>query len=124
MPFLTKLVTTPAPRGKWELTEDLDYKTQAGQIIKVPKGFVCDLASIPRVFQLLIPVNDDHREAATLHDDLYSKKGVFDIAQKPFTREQCDLIFLTAMQETGVPRWKRYSMFIAVRIGGWAAWRD
>lgn len=120
MPFLTPLVAAAIDSGDWELTEDLKYQTPAGQILKVPRGFRCDLASIPRVFQLLIPVNDRHRQAATLHDWLYHLQG--HINGHDFTREQCDLIFLTAMQETGVPRWKRYSMFLAVRIGGWGAW--
>lgn len=124
MPFLTPLVARADAGTKWVLDEDLDYQTSYNEIIKVPRGFVCDLASIPRVFQLLIPVNDSHRQAATLHDWLYSRQGDIDIAQKAFTREQCDLIFLTAMRESGVPRWKRYSMFIAVRVGGFLAWNS
>lgn len=120
MPFLTPLVAAAIDSGDWALTEDLDYQTPAGQILKVPRGFRCDLASIPRVFQLLIPVNDSHRQAATLHDWLYYKRGV--IGAYTYSRELCDKLFLQAMAETGVSRWKRYSMYFAVRIGGYIAW--
>lgn len=124
MPFLTPLVARTAFGSKWALTEPLVYQAGAGELITIPRGFTCDLASIPRIFQLLIPVNDAHREAATLHDWLYTNQGEIDPAQKALTREQCDLIFLTAMRESGVPRWKRYSMFIAVRVGGFLAWNS
>jgi hypothetical protein len=121
MPFLTPLVVQADWGDTWALAEPLVYAAPNVRI-KVPERFVCDLASIPRLFQLLIPVNDSHRQAATLHDWLYYKKGV--IGDRVFNRAECDAMFLDAMRESGVPRWKRYSMFWAVRIGGWAAWRD
>lgn len=122
MPFLTRLVLCAEASTRWILDQDLIYQTPTDGLISVPRGFMCDLASIPRIFQLLIPVNDTHRQAATLHDWLYYKKGV--IGLHTYSRAQCDQMFLQAMAETGVSAWKRYAMYFAVRIGGWAAWRD
>lgn len=120
MPFLTPLIVRTDHATQWVLDEDLIYQSPHNGLITVPRGFLCDLASIPRVFQLLIPVNDVHREAATLHDWLYYKKGV--IGAYTYSREQCDKLFLQAMKETGVPTWKRLAMFFAVRVGGYIAW--
>lgn len=120
MPFLTPLIVKADFGSQWALDKDLIYQTPTDGLISVPRGFICDLASIPRIFQVLIPVNDKHRQAATLHDWLYYKKGI--IGQYCYNRAQCDQMFLQAMAETGVSRWKRYSMFFAVRIGGYLAW--
>ena len=123
MPFLNDLLVLPsASGGNWVLASDFGYRTPGAYAydIVIPKGFMCDLASIPRIFQLLIPVNDEHREAAVLHDWLYVQRGA--VGKNRLTRKQCDRMFLIAMEETGVPAWKRYSMYFAVRAGGWGAW--
>jgi hypothetical protein len=119
MPFMTPLITRADEGTQWILEEPLVY-AMPDLRITVPARFVCDLASIPRVFRLVIPVNDRHRQAAVLHDWLYYKRGK--LPSGHLTRAQCDRIFLNAMAETGVPRWKRYSMYFAVRAGGYVAW--
>lgn len=120
MPFLTSLIVKADYGSQWALDQDLIYQTPHDGLITVPRSFLCDLASIPRIFQLLIPVNDTHRQAATLHDWLYYKKGV--IGLHTYSREQCDKLFLQAMKETGVSAWKRFAMYFAVRVGGYIAW--
>lgn len=125
MPFLTSLVMKPHGSNNWILTEELHYGTHQGQLIKIHAGFVTDLASIPRAARLLIPVNGRHREAAVLHDYLYSNKGKFrDKRNEPhtkheWTRLQCDRLFHIAMLECRVPKWKAQLMYWAVRAGGW-----
>lgn len=99
----------------WTLTLPLEYITEAGESIVVPAGFETDLASIPQVFQNLIPINGRHRAPAILHDYLYSIKDR--------TRKACDDLFLEAMKSVGV-RWsQRWVMYLAVRVGGWVGWR-
>lgn len=83
--------------------------------LRVPEGFRTDFASIPRGLWNLIPKLDAHLLAAVLHDWLYSTA----LVPKP----EADAIFLDAMAELGVPRWKRYSMYLAVRLFGLSAWR-
>lgn len=119
--FTTELHVHPLP-GKellWMLDATLCYEAGkipgCGQNICVPKNFVTDFASIPRVFWRLFLPSGLHREAAVVHDWLYFSGDR--------ARAVCDAIFLEAMESLGVSRWRRQFMFLAVRIGGQSAWR-
>ncbi|BAN05358.1 hypothetical protein [Nitratiruptor phage NrS-1] len=39
-------------------------------------------------------------------------------------RKECDLLFLEAMEELGTKKWKRLTMYYAVRWFGWKVWRS
>lgn len=120
--FTTELHVTPVHGSEllWRLDATLCYSagTQPGglQLVTVPKGFVTDFASIPRIFWRLFLPSGLHREAAVVHDWLYFCGDR--------ARAVCDAIFLEAMEALGVSRWKRNAMFFAVRIGGLHAWRQ
>ena len=45
----------------------------------------------------------------------YSKAGVND---KKYPREKCDKTFLDAMENTGIPWWRRRLMWLGVRLFG------
>lgn len=108
----------------WVLTRALIYfSTLLDQRIEAPQGFHTDLASVPRFFQRVFPVVDRHRHAATLHDYLYSIKGALPNGRQ-LTRLECDQVFLEAMQLSGVPAWKRHTMYRAVRLAGGAYWNS
>ncbi len=116
MPFLTFARLDVADCGRWCVAAPLIYETHDGQCITVPTGFLTDLASIPRVFHALIPVNGNHRQAAIVHDYLF--------VTQQFSRAETDGIFLQAMEDCGV-RWsQRWAMYVAVRAGGWLFWRQ
>lgn len=119
--FTTRAKLTTFTASRWRLIESLTYLTNAGPAITVPKGFVCDLASIPRVMRLVFTVNGNHREAAIIHDWLYYKKG--HVVFSHFTREQCDDVFYEAMISSGVNKITAWSMWAGVRLGGWVAWQ-
>jgi hypothetical protein len=105
---------------KWKLLLSFKYTTLiTGKPyrIDVPKGFVNDLASIPRIFQTIVPKIGKHRGAAVVHDYLYGKKGK--LSNQTFTRKQCDQIFLEGMKTAGVRFTRRWVMYQAVRAGGW-----
>ena len=119
----------------YQLAEDLSYALgteNSGRLLIVPNGFQTDFASIPVFFQRILRKLDKHRRAAILHDWLYSYCGKVKVVlmgkqtlvevQENFTRKQCDLIFLDAMEVLEVPTWKRQAMYWAVRSGGWVAW--
>jgi len=83
--------------------------------IRVPPGIVTDGASTPRLLWFLFPpASGRYLEAAVLHDALYSSKVL--------PRKVADDIFLEAMEELGVPPWKRYLLYWAVRLFGGRAW--
>ena len=116
--FTTELKVKPLPNGKhWELLEEFDYylgSLESGMYIKVPKGFVTDFASVPRIFWWLFPPWGKYGKAAVVHDYLYY--------MKIFSRVVSDAIFLEAMKVLKVPLWKRLIIYLAVRLGGWLSW--
>lgn len=112
--FHSPLVVRVHGEGNWVLDSSLVYETSAGEYITIPAGFITDLASIPRIFHSLIPVNGKHRQAAVVHDYLYV------IQDRP--REQVDAIFLEAMEVAGVRFTQRWAMYLAVRAGGGFPW--
>lgn len=95
-----------------------DPKT--GRIYRVPAGFKTDLASIPRPLWSIFPPFGRYSRAAVLHDFHYhrGRNGT-----PVVTRKEADLLFKQAMHELGVPGWKRWAFYLAVRaanIGaGW-----
>ena len=100
----------------WELLEEFSFKTKdTPEFICVPKGFLTDFASIPRVFWTFVgsPASGKARRAAVCHDYLYKFGKHLGIKRK-----KADEIFLELMKEDGVGYIKRYSMFWAVRAAG------
>ena len=127
MPFHSPLDVRAVGKNKWELLVSLVYETMRGEYITVPCGFITDLASIPRMLRALIPVNGYHRAGAAVHDFLYKEGGYpltgSEQSYQPLSRKRCDKIFLEAMKESGVSRWKRKAMYRAVRIGAGGVWK-
>lgn len=121
--FLSRLVVAPVDgrEGQWEVMLPLIYLDAGCNAYTVPAGTVTDLASIPRVFQRLFPVNGVHRPAAVLHDYLYQCQGK--IGRHTLTRAETDALFQQAMIACGVGRFMARTFYAAVRVGGWAAWR-
>lgn len=80
--------------------------------IKVPKGFTCDGASIPKFLWKIFghPLEGDIVRAAVLHDYLYRTKRT--------SRKNADWLFFTIMREDGVGFIKRSLMWLAVRLFG------
>lgn len=117
MPFVEDPVLKMLKSGEeWQLQAPLSYIHKSGLIITVPRGFITDLASIPRLFHSLIPVNGRHSPAAILHDYLYATQTV--------SRKQADGFFFDAMEDIGVNPIRRKAMYWAVRLGGWLAWEE
>lgn len=85
-----------------------------GEKIIVPRGYITDLASIPRVFRNVFNVNGPLRAPAVLHDWLYSSQR--------FTRALSDQILLEAMEARGMDRVERYAIYSAVRTFGGSHW--
>ena len=102
---LNRLNTNPVDDDYWEVLEDYFYETSIG-IIKVPKGFKTDYASVPKIFRNIINTYGKHGRGAVVHDWLYSIKCNIKI-----TRENADKIFLEIMEEYGVNKIKRYFLF-------------
>jgi hypothetical protein len=103
----------------WVVLQELAYQTHAYDKIRVPIGFTTDLASVPQLFQNLFPKDGKYKDAAVVHDYLYSTQGLYG----KFTRKQSDKIFSQAMKDLGVSWWRRSMIYRAVRIGGAGSWK-
>lgn len=87
--------------------------------IYVPKGFQSDGASVPRIFWWLVfPAEDlTALRAAFLHDFIYRTHPA------GWTRAEADRLFYDIMIRDGVPAWKAWIAYQAVRACGWYAWQ-
>ena len=82
----------------------------------VTKGFSTDLASIPRLFQNIIPKVGKNIQPAIVHDFCYVRD------QQGMTKEDVDLMFLDGLKSMGVGWLRRRTMYLAVRVGGKGHW--
>lgn len=98
-------------RGKWELCLPLIYESDiAGKTLTVPLGFKTDFASVPRLPVAYLLAGDTAHESAVVHDFLYTSGD--------FSRATADDVLLEAMAVTGIPAWRRYTIYYAVRAFG------
>ncbi|MGL5715709.1 MAG: DUF1353 domain-containing protein [Paraclostridium sp.] len=98
-------------------SEDIDY------VMEVPVGFLTDLASVPKAFWSIVPPDGPYREAAVIHDFLYSGLKV----PYPFDkldRVGADKLFLYCMKKLDVPVHLRTTMYTMVRLFGAKYYRN
>ena len=88
-----------------------------GTPLTIPAGIEFDYASVPRIFTNIFPPNHPNYQAASLLHDVGYQGELW-------PRNFCDKLFLAAMAGTGVERWKRNTMWFAVRIGGGQTYRQ
>jgi len=147
--FNNKIMAEFNPPRKWTLGRDLSYttneltvdeikalkgvgvkvkrETNKTETITVPKGFVTDLASVPRAMWWLIAPFDVAR-AAIIHDLLYKvirqyrwkKKDAEDKALIKAAKVAADKVFLLGMQDADpkIPGFKIYLSWKAVDLFG------
>jgi len=87
--------------------------------IIVPKGFICDGASIPRVFWSIVghPLSGGPLRAAVIHDHLCLQSTTR--AERRFA----DTVFYWVLERCGVPYWRRLALFLAVRVYATFIWK-
>jgi len=115
--FTTKLIVEPIGNGFWELQVGFEYHVgeyPSDEIITVPKGFITDFASVPKIFWPILPPVGKHGKAAVIHDYCY--------ATACYSKAMSDKIFLEGMEVLEVEKWKRETMYHAVVWFGWFAW--
>lgn len=83
--------------------------------VDIPRGYLTDGASVPRIFWGLIPPWGDHGQAAIVHDYLTEFLTVMvNGVPTRITRKRADQIFLEAMGVLEVSTVKKYTMYLAV----------
>ena len=107
-------------RDLWFTNEDFTYyigDVAEQRYVTVPKGYVTDGASVPRLFWGMIPPWGSYGQAAVVHDFLCEKKQLTFNNNNPLTLDQAqiDRVLWTAMRASGVPYWKSALIYGAVR---------
>lgn len=111
---------------RWLVLEAFSFTTYIGWTITVPTSFVTDGASVPRLlWPLYPPFGGDYDEAAVIHDYLYAhaERFIVDGDDRHITRSEADGVMKEAMQAKGLRRSAIFTIYRAVRIGGWLTWR-
>ena len=112
-----KLILEPISNGKAILLEEYVYDIN-GYLIRVPKSFITDGASVPHSLQWLYNPYGKYINAAVIHDYLYSSYNNTGI-----NRTLADKIFKHIMKETGVDDRTIRRFYIAVRCFGETSWK-
>ena len=146
--FNAKILAEYTPPRSWSLHRELSYTltdvtvdeidclkaigvqvvrdTNKTETISVPRGFVTDLASVPRAAWAFIAPWDVAR-SAIIHDLLYKairkyrwKNDKEDKELVKKAKKVADKVFLCGMNDArpAVPAWKKYSAYYAVVLFG------
>lgn len=120
--FLTALTTeciddlAASGRGIWRIVEPFVYQSDLlGKTIVVEPGFLTDYASVPRVPVAYLLFGDTSHRAAVLHDWLFHHHDVCD-------EQTANLVLLEASKVEGIPAWRRFGIYLGVKIGGYSSW--
>lgn len=95
-------------RARWRLLAPLVYHSDLIGEVAVPEGFVTDFASVPRLPLAYMLTGDTAHASAVVHDYLVGKYEWVAAAD----------VFREAMTAEGVPAWRRWGMYWAVRLFG------
>lgn len=119
MPFLTDLYAKCNTDNSWVLDEPLKYECITsgfrGVVIEVPRGFITDFASVPRIPVVYWLLGDTAHKAAVIHDLCYRRPDI-----TKTSRKEADMIFRDAMKESGVALWRAEAMYQGLRCFGGA----
>ena len=112
--YLTELQTKTLNDGKWKLLKPLVYESDIlKRAVTVPEGFITDFASVPRIPVIYAMVGNCSHRAAVIHDYLYRINPIPEV-----TRKIADAVFDEAMSVKAIPKWRRWMMWVGVRLGG------
>ncbi len=111
---ISEIVLAHLGGKRWRVDKEIEYRDGLAKF-NIPAGFETDLASVPRFLWAVFPPYGDHLKAAVVHDYLYGFNTI--------SRVQADAIFLAAMKAYGVKAWRRWVMYLAVRVCGGKAYR-
>jgi hypothetical protein len=104
-------------RDQFELVEDISYKLSNGKDIIVPKGYVTDMASTPRIVWSIFPPFGKYGFASVIHDYLYETPEII------VSRRFVDAEFKRIMISNGVSKLVASIFYIYVYILGGINWK-
>jgi hypothetical protein len=105
----------PDNPGNWILVQDYRYLDKGIQRC-IPRGFVTDFASIPRLFWNIMSPTELGDVGPICHD--------WEYRNSINTRAVADKRFLNNMKLDGISWWKRSTAYSMVRAFGWSSWNS
>lgn len=111
--FTTALDLRDYVPNEWVVLAPLRWR-EDGRDLVVPRGFITDLASVPRPLRGLLDVNGRSRKAAVLHDYGYCLQWA--------SREEIDALFRRALIAEGMHPAVARTYWLGVWAGGWIYW--
>ncbi len=98
---------------------DFEIDGQEWRRLTVPRGLITDLTSVPRAFRIFVGRVGPWLEAAIIHDYLYlAWQDVPGRGVRARDRLFADRMMLRAMEAAEVARWRRWAIYLALRIFG------
>lgn len=132
--FTGSLKTEWLDGRRWRVIETFRFysgEPETSLFIEVEKGFVTDLASIPKALRWLIPKVGRDSAASAVHDVAYRTgyvktahviDGVEHVEKTPVSRGVADSIYHQALVASKVGLWRRKVLYHGVSTFGWIAW--
>lgn len=114
--FLTELSVKEKSDGVWELQDNLVYNSKILGLVTVPKGFVTDFASVPRVPIAYMFYGDRAHREAVVHDFLYQNHVC--------SKHTADRVFMEAMKARKKSFLIRWPMYLGVVLGGQSSYNS
>lgn len=105
-----EILLSPINHKYWMVMQEIEIN---GFI--VPKGFITDFASVPKVFWMFLPPWNDYGRASILHDYQYCSGCL--------PKKESDKMMLDTMKKDGVRAFRRVMIFISVSLFGAPAYR-
>jgi hypothetical protein len=108
--------------NSYRLLIDLSIELSDGRLIKIPKGYIWDLASVPRLLWAICPPDSDAELAFLIHDFLYENQ----INNRKWADEEMLKwsILTNGTKNISIKNIDNYVRYYAVRIGGQKAWEE
>jgi hypothetical protein len=99
------------------ITGPIRYRVGHAKLpVVVPRGFVTDLASVPRTFWSVLPRDGKYLSAAILHDYMYWDQRC--------NRAEADRILKMNMDDFGVSGFDKFAVYQAVKTAGGSSWEE
>lgn len=115
--YASEIVVSPLPDTEpqqWKVHEPIVIRIYGSEMV-IPKGFVCDFASVPKFMKPLFPDKAIYSTAAVVHDHLY-KTGLS-------SKWMADAVFCELLACAHCAWITRMSMWLGVAMFGFVAWR-
>ncbi len=106
----------------WETLEDVEFEVDGEKYI-IPKGFRCDLASVPQFLQNLLPTYPPSLKAYIVHDWVYITEFKREELGDYKARKLCDDIMLKIANELWGNKLDNYLRYFGVRVFGWIVYK-